>query len=79
MNVTRKNFNQLLPEIREQIKAADFVALDLEFTGLPDDKARVNDQIWNFFISSQELKFDWQRITWYIFIVSVSKNDTVVC
>ena len=41
MNVTRKNFNQLLPEIREQIKAADFVALDLEFTGLPDDKEKV--------------------------------------
>ena len=38
MNVTRDNFAELLPEILARIDAADLVALDLEFTGLPNDK-----------------------------------------
>lgn len=38
MNVTRKNFAELLPDILSKIESADFVALDLEFTGLPNDK-----------------------------------------
>ena len=38
MNVTSKNFAQLLPEILEKIEKADLVAVDLEFTGLPNDK-----------------------------------------
>lgn len=38
MNVTRKNFAEHLPEILAKIEAADLVAIDLEFTGLPNDK-----------------------------------------
>ena len=38
MNVTRKNFAELLPKIVSQIKSAEFVSLDLEFTGLPNNK-----------------------------------------
>ena len=37
MNITRNNFNEQLPGILAAIDGADFVALDLEFTGLPDD------------------------------------------
>jgi len=38
MNVTRENFAELLPEILAKIDVADLVAVDLEFTGLPNDK-----------------------------------------
>ena len=38
MNVTKDNFEQLLPQIIEDIKAADFIAIDCEFTGLVKDK-----------------------------------------
>ena len=38
MNVTRENFAELLPEILARIDVADLVAVDLEFTGLPNDK-----------------------------------------
>jgi hypothetical protein len=40
MNVTRKNFVEILPKILRSIKTAEFVALDLEFTGLPHYKTR---------------------------------------
>jgi len=35
MNIVRKNFTEKLPEILKRISTAEFVSLDLEFTGLP--------------------------------------------
>ncbi|XP_032520459.2 poly(A)-specific ribonuclease PARN-like isoform X2 [Danaus plexippus] len=34
MEVTRKNFKEVLPLVRDSIQAADFLAIDTEFTGL---------------------------------------------
>lgn len=39
MNVTRKNFLELLPKILKQIQKCEFVSVDLEFCGLPHPKA----------------------------------------
>jgi uncharacterized protein YprB with RNaseH-like and TPR domain len=38
MNVTMKNFNDSLPLVKEAIEKADFLAFDLELTGLHWDK-----------------------------------------
>ncbi|CAL4130463.1 unnamed protein product, partial [Meganyctiphanes norvegica] len=37
VDVTKENFNHLCPEILDAIKNATFVAVDTEFTGLPDN------------------------------------------
>ena len=34
MNVTRKNFDQVLPEILDRMKTATFITIDGEYTGL---------------------------------------------
>ena len=34
MDVTRENFAQLLPLIRDSIYAADFIGFDTEFSGI---------------------------------------------
>jgi len=39
MNVTRKNFLELLPKILKQIQKCEFVSVDLEFCGLPHPKS----------------------------------------
>ncbi|XP_074642592.1 poly(A)-specific ribonuclease PNLDC1-like [Tubulanus polymorphus] len=36
-DITRKNFDELLPKMLELIKAADFIAIDSEFTSLHSD------------------------------------------
>jgi hypothetical protein len=38
MNVTVKNFNETFPKVKEAIDKADFLAFDLELTGLHWDK-----------------------------------------
>ncbi|XP_071443719.1 poly(A)-specific ribonuclease PARN-like isoform X2 [Hetaerina americana] len=37
MNVTRKNYRELLPEIQEAIRTSSFMSIDGEFTGLLDN------------------------------------------
>lgn len=39
MDVTNKNFNQLLPEIIDTIKICDFIAIDTEMSGLERDRS----------------------------------------
>jgi hypothetical protein len=34
MEVTRKNFDSLLPEIKQRIKTCSFICIDAEYTGL---------------------------------------------
>jgi hypothetical protein len=34
MNVTRENFEQVLPEIEKRIKKCNFICFDAEYTGL---------------------------------------------
>lgn len=42
MDVTRNNFEELLPEIEKRLKSCNFVCIDAEYTGLyPED---VNDK-----------------------------------
>jgi poly(A)-specific ribonuclease len=43
MQVNRKNFEKLLPSILKDIKSADFIAIDSEFTGLGVKKSDRND------------------------------------
>jgi poly(A)-specific ribonuclease len=38
MNVTKDNFEQLLPQVIKDIKACDFIGIDCEFTGLVKDR-----------------------------------------
>jgi hypothetical protein len=38
MDVTLKNFEELLPKVKEAIDLADFLSFDLELTGLHWDK-----------------------------------------
>ncbi|KAJ2818896.1 hypothetical protein FBU31_005717, partial [Coemansia sp. 'formosensis'] len=40
MDVTRDNFNQALAEFRLAISTCDFAAIDMEMTGLYEDRAR---------------------------------------
>ena len=58
MNVTRQNFASILPEITAKIKKANFVALDLEFTGLPDDNkfSRLDDHESRYVKTANEMK-----------------------
>jgi poly(A)-specific ribonuclease len=42
MQVTKENFGSILPSVLEAIESSDFIAFDLEFTGLGMDK---NDRI----------------------------------
>ena len=46
MDVTRHNFNATLPFILEDIANADFVAIDLEFSGIPGQQP--NKPKWGF-------------------------------
>lgn len=40
MDVTRKNFEQLLPEIAEKIRNCTFIAIDAEYTGIFSDELK---------------------------------------
>ncbi|KAI5292369.1 hypothetical protein KEM52_006408, partial [Ascosphaera acerosa] len=41
MDVTQSSFNSVLPRILNDIAEADFVAIDLEFSGIADQKSRI--------------------------------------
>ena len=43
MEVTRKNFEPEIHSLIASLQKSDFVAIDLEFTGLPKDQPTVTD------------------------------------
>ena len=57
MNIVRKNFCEKLPEILKRISKAEFVSLDLEFTGLPHKDCYNMVSILYDFFSSNDVKF----------------------
>ncbi|XP_046406055.1 poly(A)-specific ribonuclease PARN-like [Ischnura elegans] len=50
MEVTRRNFRQLLPEIQDAIRASSFISIDGEFTGLLDNNViSAFDYPWEYY------------------------------
>ncbi|XP_046815939.1 pre-piRNA 3'-exonuclease trimmer-like [Vespa crabro] len=63
MEVTRKNFEKILPMVKEVLKEAEFIAFDSEFTGLN------SDDINSSYFDTIEEQYEYLRKTTESFII----------